>query len=276
VITSTPAADGGWIIQASVRQPSIYLDQDSLSDLARVGARRDRFLEIFRHKGTLLFSWTNAIDIAGPQDGTKRRIREFLDAIGPQWIPLEMNPYKVVRREQGYEPTIGTPCVSESFFRHYYPIVHGNSLTLAQVVDLVHEDREAVLASTRLMKEKVAQTVKDRRRDYERDSSRLDETMPPEPLDPARPAKFILRRLERLIVSEARSHTWMLNDSVDFCHAAVAGAYADLLLLDKHWRRRVLEAAPARAYPWVFYRKQLDEFLDIFEQSAIVQRLSTP
>ena len=91
-----------------------------------------------------------------------------------------MNPYKLVRREQGYEPTIGTPCVSESFFRHSYPIVHGNSLTLAQVVDVVHEDREAVLASTRLMKEKVAQTVKERRRDYERDSSRLDEMMPPE------------------------------------------------------------------------------------------------
>jgi hypothetical protein len=77
------------VVQASlVRPPAIYLDQDSLHELSEAKLRGRRFLDIFKTKGTLLFSWTNALDIAGPQGKTKQEIRELLDALGPHWIPL--------------------------------------------------------------------------------------------------------------------------------------------------------------------------------------------
>src|SRR5712692_10184365 len=135
MIKSVPTHDGGVIVEASLaRPPAIYLDQDSLHDLAEAKPRRERFLHVFKDKGTLMFSWTNAIEIAGPQGGTKEEIRDFLDALGEFWIPLEMNPYKVVRKEQGSEPSSGTPCVSESFLEGYFLEVRGETRTLAQVV----------------------------------------------------------------------------------------------------------------------------------------------
>lgn len=79
----------------------------------------------------------------------------------------------------------------------------------------------------------------------------------------------MLRALERQVVSEAKSYTWMPNDGIDFMHASVASACADLLLLDKQWKRRVLVVAPPRAYQWVFYRHELDLFLDVFEHCIV-------
>jgi len=182
---------------------------------------------------------------------------------------LELNPYKVVRKEQGIEPSSGTPCVSESFLENYYISVKGSPPTLGRVVDLVHDKRDQVLANTTEIKDAVGQAVAERRSEYTRDPSCLDQMLPMVNWDPTRPTTFILRALERLVTREANSYTWMPNDGIDFVHAAIAGAYADLLLLDKQWKRRVLEVAPPRTYPWVFYRNELDQFLDVFEQCVI-------
>jgi hypothetical protein len=154
---------------------------------------------------------------------------------------LELNPYAVVRKEQGIDPSSGTPCVSESFLTSYYINLQGAIPTLAHVVDLVHEHRVHVLSGNEQIKSAVCQAVAAWRSEYIGDPSRLDQMLPLENCDPKRPATFMLRALERLVTCEAKSHTWMANDGIDFLHAAVASSYADLLLLDKHWKRRVLE-----------------------------------
>ena len=62
--------DGGAEVVAVLeRQPAIYLDHDSLGEIARNEARRRRFLDIWTRRGELLFSWANALDISGPQEG---------------------------------------------------------------------------------------------------------------------------------------------------------------------------------------------------------------
>lgn len=231
MIHVTPTDDGGATVEAHLaRQPAIYLDQDALADLARVEARRRRFLAMFQRKGTLLFSWTNAIDLSGPQHGTARRLRHFLDALGAYWIPLELNPWKVVRKENGEEPFSGTPCVSESFLQHYYPHVHGETLSLAKVVDLIHEDRASAQQQLQRLKDEADQMVQAWRAEYVKDPTCLDHILPPVPFDPARPGTFVLRELERLVTREAKGYTWMPNDGVDFMHAAVSTAYGDFVV----------------------------------------------
>ena len=58
-----------------------------------------------------------------------------------------------------------------------------------------------------------------------------------------------------------------------FMHASVSAPVADFLLLDRQWKRRVLEVAPPKAHPWVFYRNEIDAFLDAFEHCVIVPPL---
>lgn len=254
-----------------VRQPAIYLDQDSLADIARTEQRRRRFLDIWTEKGELLFSWANAFDLSGPQGDTARYIRELLEALGPHWIPLEVNPWKVVRKENGVEPSSGTACVSESFLSSYFLELRDDVTNLGRVVDLIQNDRENTLAQVQELKTAADRMVQAFRSEFLRDSTSLDRKLPAIPYDPARSTTFMLRELERLVTRKARAFTWMPNDGMDFMHASVAGGSADFLLLDQHWKRRVLAVAPPKAYPWVFYRYELDTFLDAFERCVVAR-----
>jgi hypothetical protein len=243
VVIVTTAGDDIFNVETTLRRPGVYLDQDSLADIARTRERRQRFLAVLETKGTLLFSWTNAIDLSGPQGDTVTKIRELLAGIGPNWLPLGMNPWKVARKESGEEAYGGSPCVSQSFLVNYYPYIHGGVLDLATVVDLVHEDRAVVLNNLNTFKSGVDRMVQGWRAQYIADANCLDHIFPPI-ADAARPTASILRGLTRLVTCEARAFTWMPNDGVDFMHAAVAAGYADFVVLDRQWKRRVLEVAP--------------------------------
>jgi hypothetical protein len=252
-----------------VRQPAIYLDHDSLTDIARTPARRQRFLDIWARKGELLFSFVNALDLAGPQGDTTRYIRDLLQDLGPHWIPLDMNPWKVVRKEKGEEPSIGSASVSEAFLRPYFLELRDEVTNVGRVVDLIQNDRQNTLADALQLKTAADQMVQTFRAEFIRDEASLERNLPATAYDPARPTTFMLRQLERLVTREARSHTWKPNDGLDFMHAAIASGASDLLLLDRQWKRRVLEVAPPKTYPWVFYRYELDDFLAAFDACVI-------
>jgi hypothetical protein len=263
------SGDGAEVETALERQPAIYLDHDSLGEIARNADRRRRFLHIWTRKGELLFSWANALDISGPQEGSAQAIKELLEAIGPHWVPLEINPWKVVRKESGQEPSSGTPCVSESFLGGYFLRLRDEVTNLGRVVDLIHEDRDGAQQHLTDLKTQTNQMVQTFRDQYRSDRTSLDRVLPVIPNEPTRPAAHMLRALERLVTSQL-GFQWTLNDGVDFMHATVAATCADFLLLDRQWKRRVMEVAPPRAYRWVFYRHELDEFLDAFEHCVIV------
>ena len=73
----------------------VYLDNDVVSELARPGDLRDRFVLALRRRGTLLFSFANAMEVS-----ISNNVRSFLDDLGPEWIPMALSPWDVVRREQ--------------------------------------------------------------------------------------------------------------------------------------------------------------------------------
>jgi hypothetical protein len=262
-------SNGGADVETALeRQPAIYLDHDSLGEIARNAARRRRFLDIWARKGELLFSWANALDISGPQEGSAEAIKELLEALGPHWVPIENNPWKVVRKESGEEPSSGTPCISESFLSGYFLRLRDEVTNLGRVVDLIQADRATIQQHLTEIKAHAHQMVRAFREQYRRDRASLDRVLPAVPFDPARPAGHMLRALERLVTSQL-GFQWTPNDGIDFTHASVAATCADFLLLDRQWKRRVMEVAPPRTYPWVFYRHELDEFLDVFENCVI-------
>ena len=65
----------------------VYLDNDMVSELARPGELRDRFVTALCRRGTLLFSFANAIEVS-----ISDNVRSFLDDLGPEWVPLALSP----------------------------------------------------------------------------------------------------------------------------------------------------------------------------------------
>src|SRR5437870_2700367 len=73
---------------------SVYLDNDSIIELSKGSPeRRQRFVDAIRRGGTLLFSQTNAAEIGGPKGDSSHAVRAFLESIGSDWVPIELNPF---------------------------------------------------------------------------------------------------------------------------------------------------------------------------------------
>jgi len=78
MIRLTGGEDGKILCAAQLEGISVYLDNWALIDLAKGCAhRRKRFVDALQRGGTLFFSWTNAVELAGPQGASAIAVRAF-------------------------------------------------------------------------------------------------------------------------------------------------------------------------------------------------------
>lgn len=257
----------------------VYLDTDSLIELATGdSARRQRFRDALLKGGDLLFSYANAVEIAGPQGKTAAAVRSFLDDVKFHWTPLELNPWKVVRRETS--GILGQAPVSESFMKAYCEErTHDLSLKRSTVLDLspnsffrlsavldwAQEHRDDIRSQAAEIDRTFFSLLKQLRDDYDRNPLALDREAPAMPLDHQCPATFVLNHLLRMLVLEAKAFHFKKNDGLDFCHAVLASAYGSMITLDKQWKRRVENLPWQDHRPNVYYRPQVDELVDLLE-----------
>lgn len=264
---------------ATIRGIAVYLDNDSLIDIARGDPdRRARFTDAVRQKGTLIFSMANAVDLSGPTlSNTIEDVRAFLDGFANAWVPADLNPWKLSERElQG--DSDGSPLVSpvftETFFqqRAYDLSPQGSTvLSLAPdtffrvsaVVDWAQQGRAVVRAQMQQIDQSLIDTVTRVRKLFEKDSTALDREIPSISYDQRWPATFVLRALLRLLVREANGYKLKKGDGLDLVHAVIGTAYASLTTVDKAWKRRLTIAIPpglptARFY----YRPELDRLIE--------------
>lgn len=257
----------------------VYLDNDSLIELATgAKSRRRRFLDALAIGGDLLFSYMNAVEIAGPQGKTATAIRCFLDDVKSYWTPLGMNPWEVARREaNGF---LGQAPVSESFMKayfeeHAYDLALGDRevfdlsansfFRLGSVLDWVQEHRDDIRRHAGEIDHMFCSLLKQLRDDYDKNESALDRDAPSVPLDHQRPATFVLNHLLRMLVLEAKAFHYKKNDGLDFCHAVLASAYGSMITLDNQWKRRVENLPCHNHLAKVYYRPQVDELVDLLE-----------
>lgn len=257
----------------------VYLDNDSLIELAKGAApRRQRFVDALLRGGDLLFSVSNAVEIAGPQGTTATAIRSFLDSVKSHWIPLELNPWKVVKREA--TGILGQAAVSESFMKAYFEeriydltlkgrevldLSADSFFRLGSVLDWAQGHRDDIRRNAVEIDHTFCSLLKQLRDDYDKNPSALDREAPSLPFDHRRPATFVLTQLLRMLVLEAKAFQYKKNDGLDVCHAVLASAYGSIITLDKQWKRRV-ENLPWQDHPpKVYYRPQVDELVDLLE-----------
>jgi len=262
---------GVFDLEVRARQPTVYLDNWALSRALAVDeTRRERFLETFKTKGTLLFSWVNVMELGNSIFNRSAPIRLLLDGIGEQWFPIESNPFASIKKENSQQGAANSPAFSETLIRAYYPHVHGGVLTLSSVFDLLRHDNGAkARGAQQQLKATVQQFIDEIKQGQRLDPTWLDKRYPALAFDPQRPTLFVFTELLRGLASE-RGFTFTPNDGIDLFHATVPVAYSDFVLLDRSWTRRVRALSmPGRAL-YAFAEPELDGFLDAFERCEIV------
>ena len=96
------STDGLPVTVAKLEGVAVYLDNWAIIELANGGVkRRERFVKALKSCGSLLFSFTNSIELGEAEGEPAERVRTFLDAIGANWIPIELNPWTVMDRDDG-------------------------------------------------------------------------------------------------------------------------------------------------------------------------------
>jgi hypothetical protein len=251
----------------------VYLDNDVVSELARPGALRDRFINAMRRRGTLLFSFANAIEVS-----ISDNVRSFLDDLGPEWIPLALSPWEVVKREKagdGPSSPVSERFVTSFFQERAYQLSpNGKNLLdlssatffrLSAVVDWVRKDPAAIRDCGQI-DQALLDRIAQERTDYESCAAALDKSLPPVAFNVSRPAMFALFHLLRTLVVEARAYQLRPHDGLDLCHAVLAASYAQIATLDKQWKRRVEGLPRPHQLATVYYRAEADAFVHRVEE----------
>lgn len=256
----------------------MYLDTDSLIDLAKGDStRRDRFVSAIKKKGSLLFSFTNACELAGPQGRSIEAVRAFLDSLGRYWMPLAMNMYDVMEKEQGESKS--SPAFSDIFLKGYFQSrrqqlsdATGGSLgvsdesffRLGSIVGWIQDNRDHVRQKAKEIDRMFCDLLGDLVLKARSDIMPKELAALPD-YSKQHPARFAFFQLQRVVWNEARAFRLKSNDGLDFCHAVVASSYGSIITLDKHWKRRVLKIPKPHCLAKTFYRAELDDLVDQFE-----------
>ncbi len=267
MIRATSSNDGSsFVFSATVRGFPIYLDNWAIGDLAEGDRlRRKRFVAAVCNGGAdLMFSVTNAAQLWGPLGKSFDAVKSFLNEVGPNWFPVELDPFMVVQREQNGANS-SRSCVSEGFMKAYFVNRRaccspdsGTDLSeafsgLGEVLDWVgiHRDslREQAVKLDAIMRE----TLNKHRTKYKRNPS------PAMPFNPSQPATFASVNLVRTLILE--SNQLKPGDALDFFHAVMASAFASVAALDKHWKRRVESLPKPNGLAHIYYQPELDKMV---------------
>lgn len=275
--------DGLPVIIAKLEGVAVYLDNWAIIELANGDAkRRESFVTALKACGSLLFSFTNSIELGEAEGEPANRIRSFLDEIGAHWIPIELNPWTVMDREVAGQ-TEPTPCISMLFIetfvknRMYEQSPEGSKIVdlspdnffkLTSVMKWANAKKEETRKGTDEIDETLIKRVADDYAQYEKDPSYLDTAIPNEGYSKQAPTRFALLQLLRLLVAESKKFTLKKGDGRDLCHAALGAAYGSLAALDKHWKRRVEALPTPNGLARIYSRNELEQLVDDLEGAA--------
>jgi len=260
----------------SIEGVSVFLDQFALHRLAMGdGSRPTRFTQAMRTGGDLIFSVSNAVELAGLKGKSFDGVKEFLKDLGANWFPIEMDPKEVSDREVSglnradsfaskkfvsdftqdriLKQPKGEVILSERFF------------DLSWVMDWLSAQRDSVIEGKKELDEALRERVLALRVKFETDANWLDTGFPAMPYNTQIPCTFAYAHVMRKLILEAKSYHLKKGDGIDFCQAVLASSIATIATLDKHWKRRIEELPKPNGLAHIYYDSELDTMVEDFE-----------
>jgi hypothetical protein len=256
-------------ITASVAGLTVYLDNWAVIELAKHNPeRRRRFVNAVRSGIDLLFSVTNVSELIGPKGKSFDAVQSFLNEIGPFWVPVELNPFKVIERER--KGLGAESCVAEDFMREYVrertrsylkgsgPIidVSDDFFRLGAVMDWISQADVLRLRSAEF--DDVLRKIRTRTNPPWLDRSFRE-------FNPSARTTFTCFNLLKTLIVESKQYAIKKGDGLDFCHASIASAFASFAALDKNWKRRVDDMPKPNRLARTYYGPELDSMVGDME-----------
>ncbi len=282
MITITSTDDAPLRFNVHVAGVAAYLDNFALIELAKPSKaeRRVRFMTAFmQSNGSLLFSGTNAAELAALKGGSASNVRAFLNGFGAHWAFVELDPGKVMEREKAGQPNacLCTELVHAFFQDRKTELLKTHSVLdmsaetffrLGAVMDWMGPHGEKMMQNALALDEAMIDVVKKLRVEYEVNPAALDLRLPPVTFNPKQPATFAWKHLVRDLVKNAKGHPPKTGDGRDLCHAVVGAAHGSFATLDKHWKQRIAALPKPNGLAKIYYAPELDQLVVDLEKHA--------
>ena len=246
-------------------EPNIYMDMWALTTFAQDQTLRQQFLGIFDDRGTLLISTMLAVEIGANRATDWPEMRTLLDAVGPHWLPLTVDPF-VVMEAQEKQSSAHDACISHGFIndQKFSAKLRAGDLSLANVVDLTRgRDGIELKASADAGTAEIAAAVPKHRAAHRADATYLNSQWKNLPWHPTRSMRPIYNAFVRLTVKD--SFAFDDNHARDMFHAIASVGCAHIALLDSHWAEQARKVEKQFNGPAEFARiydpSQLQKFL---------------
>lgn len=278
MMSITATLDGPALtFNATVRGLPIYLDHDSLTDIATGDSRRrERFIAILHGGGDLLFSVTTAVELGDRQGRSVEMIRTFLDEIGPCWVPVELDTHAAARRELETGSTADA-CISTRFGKDYFNfrlnqcgrdrlfVCDESVFQLGAIFDWMLPQRESLRRGKRDLDDALITKIMTYAAQFKRDPAAFDASLPASPFKPGYATTFTLTQLTRSLVLDSKAFHLKKGDGTDYCHAIIAASFARAATLDKAWKRRIEALPKPNNLAKIYYRPELDQMVGDLE-----------
>ncbi len=269
------------MLRTFVEGIAIYLDNFAIVKLAKGdAARRSRVVKAIQGGGAeLLFSMANAVELVGPEGTSRELVKSFLRELGPHWFPVELDTHEVCEKEG--RSLVGADAFAandllKKFFLVQMQAKHcaekvigpgGSFFNLDVLVDWLATGKDKLIRHNETLDATLIRKVNEYRDEDMRDSSWLDKHFPRVPFRSDMPATFTYINLLRNLVRD-RGYQLKKGDGLDFSHAVFGSAFASIVTLDKHWKRRVEELPTPNGLAKVYYEPELDQMVSDIEAAC--------
>jgi hypothetical protein len=254
-------------------EPTIYLDHWAIRKISQRPEWRARLLAALSTRGTVLFSTAHIAELARNSGESMAAVRSFLEAVGPHWMVTLADPVEVIRREAEWSrDSHRAPFVADTFFRSsgFLARLCSGPVSLSHIVDMTREEGGAALLSHLTPSvDRLIHNLNRFREKYRDNKGILAATFPPQVFDARYPMRFVFCQLMRSLVTTRVRLT--AGQIADFFHAAVPLAYAQVVVLDKHWATQADNIKLPHTWVKIFKESNLAEFFEMVEAMPAVR-----
>jgi hypothetical protein len=229
------------VVRQRMTQPAVYFDHWALRLFSEDAALRTRFVNAMRRRrGCLLVSWLNCVEFAKVSTRQAELAEGLLEALLPNLFFIEAIAFDVIAREDqlfgGGRPDV--PQSDDGLLQAFAGLAP-SGVAAFTAHGLFTAVAQSKIGGMDGLADTIIERIQTLRIDCDSDPGfqRLA-CAPPSADERPRGTRTVVRELLRGFLLDTRLCITQQH-AIDFMHAAVPVAYADLVLLDKHWNDQV-------------------------------------
>ena len=256
------------MIDIEITSPVVYLDYCAIIELSKNNHLGENIKDVLLGKnGTFCWTWAHLLELSSLGLGeTYSKAKSYLASFGANFVLMEIIGKEVIQREKKPRPWKESPQIDDQFIKALIETWDGSSPINLGIILQEFEDNPSSNTKWKLIHQSHKKNMQELfimgRNEYLKNLKSIEKydrviyscsSYPPH-------TEFIQYQLMKECITT--NETFNESDGIDFEHSVVSTAYADFVVLDKKWARRLQKINLPPETAKLFSVIEMDQFLN--------------